>query len=68
MSFKQVYLYLNINKFFLKTQFIWTGLVSVNEFLELNANKYYHIELYCKEGENRRTNTLYIRCKWSNTV
>uniref|UniRef100_A0A6C0AE72 Uncharacterized protein n=1 Tax=viral metagenome TaxID=1070528 RepID=A0A6C0AE72_9ZZZZ len=32
--------------------------LSIEEFLELNENKYYHIELYCEEGEDRRTNTL----------
>uniref|UniRef100_A0A6C0ADI0 Hedgehog/Intein (Hint) domain-containing protein n=1 Tax=viral metagenome TaxID=1070528 RepID=A0A6C0ADI0_9ZZZZ len=32
--------------------------LSIEEFLQLNADKYYHIELYCEEGEDRRSNTL----------
>lgn len=45
------------NNFFLPEHLNLTRL-SIEEFLELKEDKYYHIELECLEGENRRTNTL----------
>uniref|UniRef100_A0A6C0ADL0 Uncharacterized protein n=1 Tax=viral metagenome TaxID=1070528 RepID=A0A6C0ADL0_9ZZZZ len=45
------------DKFFLP-EHLGLKRLSIEEFIKLNENKYYHIELYCEENENRRTNTL----------
>jgi len=45
------------NKFFLP-EYLNLKRLSIEEFLELREDKYFHIELECQEGENRRTNTL----------